>query len=461
MPGPAGLVHMPAAGYNRPASILLANVLSCNAARTDHRSTGAFYVWREPMEHDISLPLASRQGVVREVSQKAQGPEGQDIVISVVMPCLNEEETIGACVRKALEGIARTGLPGEVIVSDNGSTDRSVEIATELGARVIHQPQRGYGNAYKAGFDAARGKYIIMGDSDDTYDFSELGQLVDKLREGNEYVLGSRFAGTILPGAMPWANRYIGNPILTGMLNFMFGLKSSDAHSGFRAFTKDAYRRMRLQTTGMEFASELVINAARAKLKVAEVPITYYPRGGESKLRSFRDGWRHLRFMLLYSPDHLFLIPGAVLLVLGLIGLFALLPGPTVVSGHLIDYHFMFVASLLTIVGFQVLLTGFYAKAYAYTHRFAPDDTMIQWFYRYFSLEAWLLGGFVVFLIGLGFDVVVFMTWVQHHFEHLFAVREALLALTLMVIGMQLMFSSFLLSILNINSKAPTSTQPR
>src|SRR5579875_1072366 len=231
------------------------------------------------MESANSLPLVGSQAGPIE---RAMPPdlEGQEIVVSIVMPCLNEEKTIGACVSKALEGIRRTGLPGEVIVSDNGSTDQSVEIATELGARVIHQPERGYGNAYRAGFEAARGKYIIMGDSDDTYDFTEIGELVDKLREGNEYVLGSRFAGQILPGAMPWLHQYIGNPVLTGLLNFMFGLKSSDAHSGFRAFTKDAYRRMRLQTTGMEFASEMVINAARAKLKVAEVPITYYPREG-------------------------------------------------------------------------------------------------------------------------------------------------------------------------------------
>src|SRR5579884_3831966 len=339
------------------------------------------------MENELTMPLSSSQSTMRErVSAMAPDLEGQEIVVSVVMPCLNEEKTIGICVEKALLGIAKTGLPGEVVVSDNGSTDRSVEIATEKGARVIHQPLRGYGNAYRAGFEAARGKYIVMGDSDDTYDFTEIDQLVGKLREGNEYVLGSRFAGTILPGAMPWANRYIGNPILTGMLNFMFGLKSSDAHSGFRAFTEEAYRRMRLQTTGMEFASELVINAARAKLKVAEVPITYYPRGGESKLHRVRDAWRHVRFMLLYSPDHLFLIPGLVAFVIGILGMLFLLPGQQVVSGHIIDYHFMFVFSLLTIIGFQVLLTGFYAKAYAYTHRFAPDDRLIQLFYRYFNL---------------------------------------------------------------------------
>lgn len=400
----------------------------------------------------MSLPLATVQGISREAAVQP-APEGQEIVVSVVMPCLNEEETIGACVEKALEGIRRTGLPGEVIVSDNGSTDRSVQIATELGARVVHQPAKGYGNAYRMGFDSARGKYIIMGDSDNTYDFREIKGFIDKLREGNEYVLGSRFKGNILPGAMPWLHQYIGNPVLTGILNFMFGLKSSDAHSGMRAFTKDAYKRMRLQTTGMEFASELVINAARAKLKVAEVPIIYYPRGGESKLRSFRDGWRHLRFMLLYSPDHLFLIPGAFLFVVGLLAMLWLLGGPQVVNGHLVDYHFMFVASLLTIVGFQVLATGFFAKAYAFTHRFAPDDVMIQRFYKYFSLEEWLIAGTVIFLIGLGIDVAILRTWIENGYKHLFAVREALLSLTLMVIGLQLIFSSFLLSILNINSK--------
>jgi glycosyltransferase involved in cell wall biosynthesis len=407
------------------------------------------------MEGDMSIPLASVPSGSSERSlATAPDLEGQEIVVSVVMPCLNEEETIGACVTKALEGIRKTGLPGEVIVSDNGSTDHSVEIAERLGARVVHQPERGYGNAYRKGFESARGKYIVMGDSDDTYDFTQLDTLIDKLREGHEYVLGSRFAGQILPGAMPWLHQYIGNPVLTGMLNLLFGLKSSDAHSGLRAFTKDAYRRMRLQTTGMEFASEMVINAARAKLTVAEVPITYYPRAGESKLRSFRDGWRHLRFMLLYSPDHLFLVPGALLFLVGLLGMFFLVPGPAIINGHFIDYHFMFVASLLTIVGFQVLLTGFYAKAYAFTHRFAPDDRMIQLFYRYFSLEGWLVIGFVIFLVGFAIDASIFATWVSHHFRDLFAVREALLALTLMVIGLQLVFSSFLLSILNINTKS-------
>lgn len=369
------------------------------------------------------------------------------------MPCLNEEETIGICVEKALEGIRRTGLPGEVIVSDNGSEDRSIEIASSLGARVINAPKRGYGNAYLAGFAAARGDYIVMGDSDDTYDFREVGSIIKPLQEdGAEYVMGSRFAGKILPGAMPWLHQYIGNPVLTWVLNRMFGLRASDCHTGYRAFTKEAYQKMRLRTTGMEFASEMVINAAKAKLKVAEVPIIYYPRGGESKLRSFRDGWRHLRFMLMYSPDHLFLIPGGLLFLVGLVGLLALLPGPLTIGGHLISFHFMFVAALLVMLGFQVLLTGFYAKAYAYTHRFAPDDRMIQLFYRYFSLEKWILVGVGIFAIGLGLDIYILVKWINLGFKNLNEVRPAIVALILMVIGGQLTFSSFLLSILNINT---------
>ncbi len=400
------------------------------------------------METTVKPPETSADD--GEVPSKAPPVE-----VSVVMPCLNEEETIGVCVEKALEGIRRTGLTGEVIVSDNGSEDRSIEIAEGLGARVIRQPKRGYGNAYLAGFNAARGEYIVMGDSDNTYDFTEIGALIRPLREeGAEYVMGSRFAGTILPGAMPWLHQYIGNPVLTRILNMMFGLKASDCHTGLRAFTREAYGKMRLRTTGMEFASEMVINAAKAKLKVAEVPITYYPRGGESKLRSFRDGWRHLRFMLMYSPDHLFLIPGFLLFAVGLIGMAVLLPGPIKLGGRIVSFHFMFLAALLMMLGFQVLLTGFYAKAYAYTHRFAPDDRMIQLFYRYFSLEKWILCGLGIFAIGLGFDVYVLVTWIEHGFKHLFEVGPAIVALTLMVIGGQLVFSSFLLSILNINSEA-------
>lgn len=218
--------------------------------------------------------------------------------LSVVMPCLNEERSVGRCVESALEGIERTGLRGEVVVCDNGSHDRSVEVAEQAGARVIHEPRRGYGRAYLTGLEHSRGRMIVIGDSDCSYDFAELPRLVGPLLEGYDYVLGSRFAGAILPGAMPFLNRYLGNPTLTALLNALFGLDTSDAHSGMRAFTRGAYERMDLRCEGMEFASEVVVAAARSGLRVTEVPITYHPRVGRSKLRRFRDGSRHVRFML-------------------------------------------------------------------------------------------------------------------------------------------------------------------
>jgi glycosyltransferase involved in cell wall biosynthesis len=234
---------------------------------------------------------------LKDSSHDAQGRPGGPPEISVVMPCLNEQDSVPACVERAWQGIARTGLAGEVVVCDNGSSDRSVELAERAGARVVHEPRRGYGRAYLTGIDASAGRLIVIGDSDCSYDFSELHRLVAPLLDGYDYVLGSRFAGTILPGAMPLLNRYLGNPVLTGVLNRLFGLHTSDAHSGMRAFTRSAYERMRLRCEGMEFASEIVIAAAQAGLRVTEVPITYHPRVGTSKLRRWRDGARHLRFM--------------------------------------------------------------------------------------------------------------------------------------------------------------------
>jgi len=276
------------------------------------------------------------------------------IDISVVMPCLNEEESVGICVEKAWEGIRRTGLRGEVIVSDNGSTDGSVAIARAAGARVVHQPLRGYGNAYLAGFSVARGSIIAMGDSDDSYDFTALPELVAPLLEGYDYVLGSRLAGRITRGAMPWSHRYIGNPILTTFLNILFKLRVSDAHSGFRVFTRDALDKMQLHTEGMEFASEIVVKAASAKLRVAEVPITYNPRIGESKLNSLSDGWRHLRFLLLLSPKHLFVIPGFAFLAAGFIGSLSFfgVSGGTDVTVAKVLFAFA------VIVGVQLLVLG-------------------------------------------------------------------------------------------------------
>ncbi|MBI1923313.1 glycosyltransferase [Candidatus Poribacteria bacterium] len=220
--------------------------------------------------------------------------------VSVIMPCLNEEATIGVCIQKVWRAFKTHHINGEVIVADNGSTDASVAIAQSLGARAVHQPCRGYGAAYQAGIAAARGKSIIIGDSDDTYDFSEIDRFLQPLGKGYHFVIGSRFRGEIRPGAMPWLHRYIGNPLLTGMLNLLFKAGVSDAHCGMRAFTREAYEKMTLKTTGMEFASEMVVKAAKVGLRIAEVPITYYPRKGESKLHPFRDAWRHLRFLLLF-----------------------------------------------------------------------------------------------------------------------------------------------------------------
>ena len=379
--------------------------------------------------------------------------KAESIKVSVVMPCLNEVETIGKCIQKAQAALKKMGVLSEIIVADNGSTDDSVEIAKSLGAKVVHQPVRGYGAAYLAGMEAAQGNYIVIGDSDDTYDFSELDKFVQPLREGFDLVMGSRLKGNILPAAMPWLHRYIGNPILTGILNFLFKAGVSDSHCGMRAFTKEAYEKMQLRTTGMEFASEMVIKAAKAKLKIAEIPITYYPREGESKLRSFRDGWRHLRFMLLYSPTHLFLIPGFILFLLGIIVTLLLLPGPLKIGGRSYDVHVMTLTSLLALLGFQVILLGLYARTYAILSGLEHKDKLIEWMWKHFSLEKGLLIGVASFASGFIVDAWIAYKWVKSGFGALDEVRTALFALLLMALGAQTVFSSFFLSILGIRTE--------
>jgi glycosyltransferase involved in cell wall biosynthesis len=373
--------------------------------------------------------------------------EEEKIDVSIVMPCLNEQATIGACIEKAQRTMKDLGTRGEVIVADNGSTDGSATIAESLGATVVHQPIRGYGAAYLAGIAAAQGKYIIIGDSDDTYDFTDLERFIEPLRNGYDLVMGSRFKGDILPGAMSWSHRYIGNPILSGILRWFFKTNISDAHCGMRSFTRDAYDKMALQTTGMEFASEMVVKAAGANLKVYEVPITYYPREGESKLNSFRDAWRHLRFMLLLSPTHLFVLPGTVFFVLGLLALLAMLPGPIQIGNHAYDIHVMTLAGFLTLLGYQILNMGLTARAYAVTAKFVKKDDLIQGLYRFFTLERGLVLGGVLFLCGLVVDAKVAWTWMQNGFGPLNEIRAALFALVCMVLGVQTGFSAFLLSL--------------
>jgi glycosyltransferase involved in cell wall biosynthesis len=386
-----------------------------------------------------------------ETSGRAQ----PQVDVSVVMPCLNEADSVGICVSKALEGIRRTGLRGEVVVSDNGSTDGSAAIALAAGARVVHQPARGYGNAYLKGFAEARGRFIVMGDSDDTYDFREIGALIKPLQDGtSDYVLGSRFGGEILKGAMTWSHRYVGNPILTGVLNRFFGLKSSDAHSGMRAFTREALDRMSLCCEGMEFASEIVVKAARAELRVTEVPIQYHPRIGESKLNGVRDAWRHMRFMLLLSPKYLFIIPGLVFFLVGFVGQSALLFGSVTVGHHLLQVHFSILFALLTLAGSQAVIFGVFARTYAKSVGLDKPSPISDWVERDFSLERGLVVGALFFMVGFGIDLSILVAWLNHSMGALNAVRPAIFALTMMVLGLQFIFASFFLSLFQVRTHA-------
>jgi glycosyltransferase involved in cell wall biosynthesis len=380
----------------------------------------------------------------------AGAPEGPQV--SVILPCLNEAETLEVCVGKALGTLRRLGLRGEVIVIDNGSTDGSPEIAARCGARVVHETRRGYGSALMRGAEEARAPFIIMADADDSYDLTDLERFVAGLAAGHDLVMGTRIRGTIAPGAMPWLHRWVGNPVLTRLLNLLFRARVSDAHCGMRGFTKDAYRRMQLQTTGMEFASEMIIKAALGNLRIAEIPITLRPDGRSRPphLRSFRDGWRHLRFMLLFSPTHLFVLPGLLCMALGLVPLLALGGGPRQLFGINFDVHYMVVGSLLTVLGVQILTTGLFAKAYSHAARLYTPDRTLRVLLRYFSLERGLLIGGLVFLAGFAIDVVILLRWLASGRETLDAVRPALQASTLMIVGAQTVFSSVFLSMLAV-----------
>jgi len=374
--------------------------------------------------------------------------------VSVVMPCLNEAKTLPVCIRKAQEAMARAGIRGEVVVSDNGSTDGSIEIAKSLGARVVHAETKGYGAAYLRGLEAARGRYIVIGDSDDSYDFGDIQRFVAPLRAGYDAVIGSRLRGTILPGAMPPLHRYIGNPVLTGVLNLFFRAGVSDAHCGMRSFTRDAYQRLNLVTTGMEFASEMIVKMAKARMRIAEVPIVYHPDGRDRKphLRSWRDGWRHLRFMLLYSPKWLFLIPGGFLTTAGLAVMFALAPGSIYISGIRFDLHSMVLGMILALTGSQVVLTGLFAKVYAHVEKLDVDPA-IDRTARWMNLERGLAITGFVFAAGFGINLWVLAQWIRSDFQYLNALRPALIGGTLMALGIQGIFAAFFFSILGIEKR--------
>ena len=377
-------------------------------------------------------------------------PSAQTLLVSVVIPCLNEAKTIEECVLKARRAMGDADIQGEVVVADNGSDDGSAEIAEAAGARVIHEPRRGYGSAYLAGFGAALGRYVVMADADLTYDFEEIPRFVEPLADGADFVIGNRM-DNIHPGAMPWLHRYIGNPLLSGTLNVFFRTGVKDAHCGMRAFRRELLPRLDLRTTGMEFASEMVIRAAKEDMDIRQMPIEYHPRGGESKLSSFRDGWRHLRFLLVHSPTHLFVVPGALLALVGaLVSLTVLLQID--VLGREWDLHSMIAGALLLIVGTQVLGLGLCAHAYG-TYFMGEKDPWFDRARRRFSLEHGLLVGGAVLLGGLGLGVGIVVTWAQRGFGELAETRLAVLGATLMIVGIQVVFSSFLLSILGLRRR--------
>jgi glycosyltransferase involved in cell wall biosynthesis len=396
----------------------------------------------------IAEPLLSPNPEV--LSEHDDGP-----LLSVVIPCLNEAANIERCVSWARTTMSEHGIDGEVVVADNDSDDDSAAIAIAAGARVVHERRRGYGNAYMAGFGAARGRYVLMADADLTYDFGEIPRFLAELEAGADLVMGDRMDG-IEPGAMPWLHRYIGNPILSGTLNFFYRTGVRDAHCGMRAFRRDKLTALELRTTGMEFASEMVIRAAKAKLEIRQLPITYHPRGGESKLSSFRDGWRHLRFLLVHSPTHLFALPGALLLLAGVLISLVSLSGIQV-FGREWQLHSMIAGSLLAIVGTQVLGLGLCAHAYG---RYFMGERE-AWFDRMrarYRLEHGLALGGVTFFAGLAMAATIVVTWIDHGFGVLSEERLAVAAATLITVGLQVVFSSFLLSILGLRRRDGDST---
>jgi hypothetical protein len=383
-----------------------------------------------------------------------EGPGGKAAPeFSVVMPCLNEAETLGTCIEKALRSFQELGLSGEVVIADNGSTDGSQALAERRGARVVPVAEKGYGNALRGGIAAARGKYVIMGDSDDSYDFSALGPFVEQLRGGADLVMGNRFKGKILPGAMPWKHRWIGNPVLTALGRLFFRSPVGDFHCGLRGFSKDAFRRMDVRTTGMEFASEMVIKSTLQGMRIVELPIVL-KKDGRSRpphLRSWRDGWRHLRFMLLFSPLWLFLLPGLLMLFAGTAAGAWLIGGARRVGGVELDVHTLLACSFLVVLGYQTVIFGVFTKAFAIAHGLHPDPNPTGRWRRLLNLEVGLVVGTFIVLAGAAALLLAIGEWRASSFGALdpkVTMRRMIPAVTLLTTGIQTIFSSFFLSIL-------------
>src|SRR6266550_3793525 len=386
-------------------------------------------------------------------SQSERVDTSVPVEVSVVIPCLNEANSLAFCIDKAVTAFRGAGLSGEVIVADNGSTDGSIQIAEEHGARVVRVEERGYGIALRAGIAAARGPFIVMGDADDSYDFGEVPKFAEMLRQGYDVVMGNRFQGEIRPKAMPWHHKYIGNPGLTALLNLFFRAGIGDSHCGMRGFTRAVYERMDLRSTGMEFASEFVIKAAQIKARITEIPITLWPdkRGRPPHLRSFRDGWRHLRFMLLYAPNWLFLVPGGTLFLLGVALVFWLLPGPRQVGRTVIDVHTMLFGMVFALIGTQTIATGLFAKVYSYTERFSQNQRSLEGWLKRVKLEAGLVLGALLTIAGAAGIIWVVSKWVSSGFGPLQEMRAVIFSSLWFLLGLQVIFASFFLAMLGIS----------
>ena len=387
-----------------------------------------------------------------------QGNESPTLELSIVMPCLNEAETLSICIQKAQQSLLKDDVKGEILVADNGSTDGSQEIARKMGARLIEVPDKGYGSALRGGVAAARGEYIIMGDADDSYNFSELSPFIQKLREGYDLVMGNRFEGTIKPGAMPALHKYVGNPVLTGIGRLLFSSQTGDFHCGLRAFRKDALEKLNLRTTGMEFASEMVVKATLHRMRVAEVPITLYPDGRSRPphLRSWHDGWRHLRFMFLYSPRWLFLYPGLMLMIIGAMISVWLLPGPKTIGTVTFDVNTLLYGGLAIIIGFEAINFAVFTKVFAISEGLLPEDPRLNKVFHFIKLETGLIVGIVLVLAGLIGSIYVLDIWKTRSFgplEYSHTLRVVIPAGISLTLGSQTILSSFFLSILGLKRR--------
>jgi glycosyltransferase involved in cell wall biosynthesis len=392
------------------------------------------------------------------MAEQIQKDSPEDCELSIVLPCLNEAETLGVCIDKAAAFLERHKVLGEIVIADNGSTDGSQQIAAARGARVVAVVECGYGAALMGGIRAASGRYIIMADADDSYDLANLFPFLEKMRAGFELVMGNRFKGGIKPGAMPHLHRYLGNPVLSGIGRLFFHCPASDFHCGLRGFSKAAIERLDLHTTGMEFASEMVVKSSLFGLKIAEVPTTLSPDGRSRPphLRSWRDGWRHLRFLLIYSPRWLFLYPGLTLMSAGLLAMLVLMSGPKTINGTTFDVHTMLYASTAVLLGLQAIAFSLFSKAYAVRAQLLPPNDFVASFLRVATLERGLMIGGAAVLIGLAGSICAFLAWGHKSFGALVPssmMRLVIPSLTSLAAGFQVMFASFFLGILGMKHK--------